>query len=194
MYFDGPSQVEKLRTVRHRENKRRYRARQREYVESLQQRLADTRDQQVAGMREVQLAAQKVVKENVRLRSLLRLKGVNDAVVESWLNGNEAPARVPGVGDTAFPQSQISRTEPLSIVSLKCQDYVVILTNMDTRFPQKQLKHVPIYNSYRCLLVTLLAERLKSPLPYHPTRIQFQLAILKARRTDQTHRFEKHLR
>ena len=142
MYFDGPSQVEKLRTIRHRENKRRYRARKREYVESLQQRLADTRDQQVAGMREVQLAAQKVVNDNSRLRALLRLKGVNDAIVESWLHGDEAPARVSRVGDTAVSQSAITRTAPLSIVSLKCLDFVAILTKTDRRFPQKPLKHV----------------------------------------------------
>jgi hypothetical protein len=118
MYFDGPSQVEKLRTIRHRESKRRYRARQREYVESLQQRLADTRDQQVAGMREVQLAAQKVVNDNIRLRALLRLKDVNDAVVESWLHGDEMPARVPRIGDTASSQSTIMRTAAVSIVDL----------------------------------------------------------------------------
>lgn len=175
--------------MRHRENKRRYRARQREYVESLQQRLAETRDQQVAGMREVQLAAQKVVNDNIRLRALLRLKDVNDAVVESWLHGDEAPARVPRAGDTASPRSPITRTAPLSIVGPKCLDSVVILTKVNNRFPQKQLKHVTIYNSYRYLLVTMVAKRLRSPLPRRLTRIQFQLAISRDCRTDQTHRF-----
>ncbi|KIW94172.1 uncharacterized protein Z519_05488 [Cladophialophora bantiana CBS 173.52] len=79
--------------IRHRENKRRYRARQREYVEGLQRRLADAHNQQVAGMREVQLAGQKVANDNSRLRALIRFMGVEDAVVESWLHGIETPAR-----------------------------------------------------------------------------------------------------
>src|SRR5690242_9137297 len=99
MTFKLPSRVENQRTIRHRENKRRYRARQREYVESLQQRLAETRDQQIAGMREVQLAAQKVVHDNSRLRTLIRLLGLEDNVVESWLHGIEAPASLLPVND-----------------------------------------------------------------------------------------------
>jgi hypothetical protein len=38
-------------------------------------------------MKEVQLAAQRVVQENAQLKALLRLRGVEDHVVKSWLSG-----------------------------------------------------------------------------------------------------------
>ncbi|WEW55080.1 hypothetical protein PRK78_000508 [Emydomyces testavorans] len=124
--------AQKLRTIRHKENKRRYRARQREYVESLQQRLADARDQQVAGMREVQQAGQKVANDNSRLRTLLRFIGVQDAVVESWLHGVETPARLLRICDASSSCSLISKPTNPSDVSTKstqtCADLQLVLS------------------------------------------------------------------
>jgi len=128
LFTNGPQpplQAKKLRTIRHRENKRRYRARQREYVESLEQRLSDSRDQQVAGIKEVQQAAQKVVNDNSRLRSLLRFIGVDDAVVESWLRGIETtvtlPPPRPPIRDESSSCSIISKPSTLRNVRLKTQ-------------------------------------------------------------------------
>jgi hypothetical protein len=84
-------QAQSLRTTRHRESKRRYRARQREYVESLESRLADGRTQQIAGMKDIQLAGQKVAHDNARLRDLIRFMGVEDVLVERWLLGDQPP-------------------------------------------------------------------------------------------------------
>jgi len=66
------------------ENKRRYRARRKEYVSDLERRLAEAREQGVNATMEVQSAARKVVEENGRLRELLRLAGFADEEIDVW--------------------------------------------------------------------------------------------------------------
>ncbi|RYP47386.1 hypothetical protein DL768_006554 [Monosporascus sp. mg162] len=66
------------------ENKRRYRARRKEYVSDLERRLAEAREQRIEATTEVQLAARKVVVENGRLRELLRLVGFGDEDIDVW--------------------------------------------------------------------------------------------------------------
>ncbi|KAK4139371.1 uncharacterized protein C8A04DRAFT_40785 [Dichotomopilus funicola] len=72
------------RTSRLTENKRRYRARQKEYVADLERRLAEARVQGINATTEVQLAARKVVSENGRLWELLRLAGFADEDIDVW--------------------------------------------------------------------------------------------------------------
>jgi hypothetical protein len=72
------------RTSRLTENKRRYRARQKEYVADLERRLADTRAQGISATIQVQLAARKVAAENECLRQLLRLAGFDDDEIDLW--------------------------------------------------------------------------------------------------------------
>ncbi|KAH7231776.1 uncharacterized protein BKA55DRAFT_524473, partial [Fusarium redolens] len=60
------------------ENKRRYRARQKEYVSDLERKVAEAREQGIKATTEVQLAAREVVIENGQLRDLLRLAGFTD--------------------------------------------------------------------------------------------------------------------
>ncbi|KAI9888762.1 MAG: hypothetical protein M1814_006456 [Vezdaea aestivalis] len=79
--------------ARQTQTKRNYRARQRAYVKELQQKVDERRVEQVEGMREVQLAAQKVVGENERLRGLLRVVDVRDDIVDAWVRGDEGLAR-----------------------------------------------------------------------------------------------------
>ena len=160
MTFKSPSRVENLRTIRHRENKRRYRARQREYIESLQRRLAETRDQQVAGMREVQLAAQKVVNDNSRLRTLLRFVGVEDTVVESWLRGVNTPATLLPVNDATSPRSLISKPPALNNVSVQVLVSSPFSTKLSERFPINLPKHAPIYCTYHHPIVPILVTQL----------------------------------
>ncbi|KAF2477484.1 uncharacterized protein BDR25DRAFT_338335 [Lindgomyces ingoldianus] len=89
------------RASRMRENKRRHRARKREYLSDLEQKLAQVREQGVQATKEVQLAAQKVSRENARLRELLRQVGVADHIVDDWAKGhttnslNNRPSPVP---------------------------------------------------------------------------------------------------
>lgn len=82
------------KTSRLTENKRRYRARQKEYVADLERRLVEAREQGINATKQVQLAARKVVAENGRLRELLRLAGFADEDIEGWAKhergGNQA--------------------------------------------------------------------------------------------------------
>jgi hypothetical protein len=77
-------------------------------------------------MREVQLAAQKVINDNARLRALLQFTGVEDKVVESWLRGDETCARTLTTGNALSPLSPISRPTPLGPVSAKDSDFITI--------------------------------------------------------------------
>lgn len=87
------------RAARLRENKRRSRARQKEYVQSLEKRDRETRQRQVTAAIEVQIAARKVSEENRRLRALLRKVGVPDEVVDARLAGEEVDLCVGGPRD-----------------------------------------------------------------------------------------------
>ncbi|KAF2623817.1 hypothetical protein BU25DRAFT_349156 [Macroventuria anomochaeta] len=73
------------RSVRARDNKRRHRARQKEYVLELERKVAMTREQGVQATKEVQSAAQRVVRENARLRDLLRRMGYTDRTIDAWV-------------------------------------------------------------------------------------------------------------
>ncbi|KAK4122330.1 hypothetical protein N657DRAFT_499685 [Parathielavia appendiculata] len=85
----GPTQIAGA-TSRSRltENKRRYRARRKEYVADLERRLAEARAQGVKATKEVQSAARKVAAENGRLRELLRLAGFADKDIDGWATGD----------------------------------------------------------------------------------------------------------
>ncbi|KAH7176267.1 hypothetical protein EDB81DRAFT_34119 [Dactylonectria macrodidyma] len=72
-------------TLRLTENKRRYRARRKEYVADLERRLEEARERGVQATKEVQLAAQQVVQENARLRELLGLAGFSHEDVDAWV-------------------------------------------------------------------------------------------------------------
>jgi hypothetical protein len=76
-------------TSRARDNKRRHRARQKEYVLDLERRLAVTREQGVQATKEVQLAAQRVTRENVKLRDLLRRTGYTNSAIDAWIRDDE---------------------------------------------------------------------------------------------------------
>lgn len=77
------------RTSRIRDNKRRHRARQKEYISDLERRLAEVREQGVQATKEVQLAAQRVSKQNVRLRELLRRTGFDDGFIDAWVRQDD---------------------------------------------------------------------------------------------------------
>jgi hypothetical protein len=79
-----------LAALRNRENQRRSRARRKDYIQELEQRI---RAYEVAGVRataEVQAAARKVAEENTNLRSLLSICGVDDRRTEEFLRTGNA--------------------------------------------------------------------------------------------------------
>ncbi|KAH7067189.1 hypothetical protein FB567DRAFT_541928 [Paraphoma chrysanthemicola] len=71
-----------------RDNKRRHRARQKEYILELQRTVAETRERGIQVTKEVQIAAQGVARENAKLRDLLRLVGYTDNTIDAWVKGD----------------------------------------------------------------------------------------------------------
>jgi hypothetical protein len=81
-------------SMRIRENQRRSRNRRKELIEELQGRVQDFERKGVVATQEMQRAARKVAKENVRLRSLLAHHGVPQDEVDTYLRSfdeDEAP-------------------------------------------------------------------------------------------------------
>ena len=83
-------QMTKDSATRIRDNQRRSRARHKEYVRDLEQRVERFEKQGVQATLEVQAAGRKVAEENKLLRSLLRSRGVTDAEIEEYLRGHNA--------------------------------------------------------------------------------------------------------
>ncbi|RPB29917.1 hypothetical protein L211DRAFT_756158, partial [Terfezia boudieri ATCC MYA-4762] len=71
-----------------RENKRRSRARQKEYVQQLERRCQEYEQAHVQATVEMQAAARKVAGENRLLRDLLNKLGQNDDSIDEWLESN----------------------------------------------------------------------------------------------------------
>ena len=81
-------------STRVRDNQRRSRARRKEYIQHLEQRLRTFESQGVVATQEIQQAGRKVAKENALLRSLLVLRGVTADEIETFLKSHaEFPAR-----------------------------------------------------------------------------------------------------
>jgi hypothetical protein len=74
-----------LAALRNRENQRRSRARRKDYIQELEQRLRQHEQAGVKATAEVQAAARKVSEENIRLRSLLGICGVDNGRIEEFL-------------------------------------------------------------------------------------------------------------
>ncbi|KAF3289702.1 hypothetical protein TWF970_003467 [Orbilia oligospora] len=77
---------QKVNAIRIRNNQRRSRAKHKELVNSLQQRLREYETKGVHASAEMQQAARKVALENQRLRMLLQQEGVSPAEVDHYLS------------------------------------------------------------------------------------------------------------
>lgn len=77
-------------------------------MSDLERRLAEVREQGVQATREVQLAAQLVVRENASLRELLRRTGVDDEAIDACVRqgdvGNHRGPR-PRLGEQVVPKA-----------------------------------------------------------------------------------------
>ncbi|KAK3318458.1 hypothetical protein B0H66DRAFT_238578 [Apodospora peruviana] len=83
---------ERTNLARIRENQRRSRARRREYVQELEQRLRLVELQGIEASAEIQVAARKVADENRRLRVLLNNHGFEDESIERYLASSSSTA------------------------------------------------------------------------------------------------------
>jgi hypothetical protein len=77
--------AQKANLARIRDNQRRSRARRREYLQELEQRLRVYELQGVEASSEVQHAARRVAEENRQLRGLLNRHGIGDDYISSYL-------------------------------------------------------------------------------------------------------------
>lgn len=82
-------------SVRIRDNQRHSRARRKEYIQDLEQRLQKFQTEGIHATREVQEAGRKVAVENSLLRSLLVLHGVSDQRVQEYLRAHTAAISLP---------------------------------------------------------------------------------------------------
>ncbi|KAF5667894.1 hypothetical protein FHETE_5519 [Fusarium heterosporum] len=82
--------AQKANLARIRDNQRRSRARRREYLQELEQRLRVYELQGVEASSEVQHAARRVAEENRQLRGLLNRHGIGDEYISSYLNSTTA--------------------------------------------------------------------------------------------------------
>ncbi|KAJ3454326.1 hypothetical protein MRS44_018220 [Fusarium solani] len=94
--------------ARIRDNQRRSRARRREYLQELEQRLRVFELQGVEASSEVQQAARRVVEENRQLRGLLNRHGITDDAISTYLHTSGAAAQTDPTPTPHFPSSNPS--------------------------------------------------------------------------------------
>ncbi|PYH79059.1 hypothetical protein BO82DRAFT_341385 [Aspergillus uvarum CBS 121591] len=91
-----------------RDNQRRSRARRKEYLQDLEQRLRRFELLGVQATQEVQAAGRKLAIENAHLRSLLRLHGVSDQQVQAYLTDQSTHLNPPTCRPEAFSEARSS--------------------------------------------------------------------------------------
>jgi hypothetical protein len=94
---------QKANLARIRDNQRRSRARRREYLQELEQRLRVCELQGVEASAEVQMAARRVADENRQLRELLNRYGVTDEYIAHYLQAYAASNPESSQGQTIRP-------------------------------------------------------------------------------------------
>ncbi|OAQ63113.1 hypothetical protein VFPPC_14520 [Pochonia chlamydosporia 170] len=95
--------AQKANLARIRDNQRRSRARRREYLQELEQRLRVCELQGIEASAEVQMAARKVANENKQLRELLNRYGVTDEYIAHYLQASAASHPEASQGLTVLP-------------------------------------------------------------------------------------------
>ncbi|CAI4210880.1 unnamed protein product [Parascedosporium putredinis] len=85
----SPSSSANLERIRN--NQRRSRARKKEYVQELEDRLRKVELQGVNAASEIQVAARRVASENKKLRALLHQNGVSEDTIDTFLYTSTTP-------------------------------------------------------------------------------------------------------
>ncbi|PYI34528.1 hypothetical protein BP00DRAFT_390141 [Aspergillus indologenus CBS 114.80] len=93
-------------SLRIHDNQRRSRARRKEYLQDLEQRLRKFELLGVQATQEVQAAGRKLAIENAHLRSLLRLHGVSDQQVQEYLTGQSTHLNPPACRPEAVSEAR----------------------------------------------------------------------------------------
>lgn len=161
-----------------RDNKRRHRARQKEYVLELQRTVAETRERGVQVTKEVQIAAQGVARENAKLRDLLRWAGYTDDVVDAWVKGDtplhnaERPQPVPRsaleeIGQKVPLAFELQQERKLEARVVSVMDQRPVLREA-FKSGERMDKDLPATKS--CLPSAAPSEKAHSPVQ-HPDRV-----------------------
>ncbi|RPA79035.1 hypothetical protein BJ508DRAFT_416232 [Ascobolus immersus RN42] len=100
--------------IRLRENQRRSRARKKEYIASLEERLRNCQKMGVEANIELQNAARKVLFENYRLKELLRIKNVDEDEIDAFLQA------APETGDGPYEVERNLQPRPCSGLGGEC--------------------------------------------------------------------------
>ncbi|KAK4181823.1 hypothetical protein QBC36DRAFT_316654 [Triangularia setosa] len=98
--------------TRIRTNQRLARARRKEYVASLESRIAEYEQKGAQATLEIQLAARKVAEENGRLRELLGKLGVSEAGIREYL---QQPPSSSGSAAAALPRAETLSTNKTKV-------------------------------------------------------------------------------
>ncbi|KNG91135.1 hypothetical protein ANOM_000563 [Aspergillus nomiae NRRL 13137] len=106
-------------SLRIRDNQRRSRARRREYIQDLEERLHKFEALGVQATREVQAAGRKVAVENTLLRSLLKLRGVSDRDVQEYLTAHTANIFLPKLHSDAVLEARLPPWKPSSLNTVR---------------------------------------------------------------------------
>ncbi|KAI7975925.1 hypothetical protein EIK77_002485 [Talaromyces pinophilus] len=109
-------------SARIRDNQRRSRARHKEYVRDLEQRLRRFESLGVEATREIQAAGRKVAAENALLRSLLRHHGVAEKEVQEYLESYATYPNPPIISSANPPPLVKSRPPATDSNNLKSRD------------------------------------------------------------------------
>ncbi|MCJ1383879.1 hypothetical protein MMC17_006993 [Xylographa soralifera] len=109
--------------ARIRDNQRRSRARRKEHLQDTEKRLRELEREGVEVSTDIQKAARRVVEENIRLRSLLKLRGVTDVEIDEHLRGsviaiqdNAPVVYLSNPSHTIAPESVIRPTRNANVV------------------------------------------------------------------------------
>ncbi|KAF5020500.1 hypothetical protein F66182_7463 [Fusarium sp. NRRL 66182] len=108
--------AQKANLARIRDNQRRSRARRREYLQELEQRLRVYELQGVEASSEVQQAARRVAEENRQLRGLLNRHGISDDYISSYLHSGAAAQADPTVISHFTPNNPSDNVQSLQQV------------------------------------------------------------------------------
>ncbi|KAL4996656.1 hypothetical protein BDV10DRAFT_107732 [Aspergillus recurvatus] len=100
--------------ARIRENQRRSRARRKDYIRELEERVQSYEKLGVTATQEVQAAGRKVVQENKWLRELLNLHGISDLQVDQYLASRRNENAVPVLPESGKQGGHKKSTTTLS--------------------------------------------------------------------------------
>ncbi|KAI5862481.1 hypothetical protein GGS23DRAFT_77812 [Durotheca rogersii] len=108
--------------LQNRDNQRRSRARRRDVLASLQQRVAEYERRDAQATLQMQAAARAVLAENQRLRALLRRRGVSQPEIDAYLAAPDGPGEGHAVVPSSNPTPQAPAASAPALALAPCRN------------------------------------------------------------------------